>query len=369
MSFDQRYCISFGFDKSRITTIIHYIFRQIWFEDSRQNKYTPPLSNRKKIKIIKQLLDYVRLLIIHNIIDIRWLYDYDEDTIWDVIKQLPHRLIKHNSTHSLWNAVKDNVMDLFVTCTNKQPLDQEDSIFTITRSEIVYDESDPNYKSEIVQDGSRQYHLGIQCKYLWGLMYDDQIIPYNRMENRAQILETLLFRGIIPFQFISSICEYKYDNSTNTRSQQRKEIHRYPTTDCNNNMQKYIQHILTKAKIFECAFNVHMCKIDNYGMNNYQSKETAAQMYLLAPLLLLPHNVRARNKMNGLISECIVHFEDYDDDSAQEISNIISSYIFVDYNQIYPMADIDQNDNCKSIMFLNQLLLFRRGTLQLWIFQ
>ena len=77
-------------------------------------------------------------------------------------------------------------------------------------------------------------------------------------------------------------------------------------------------------------------------------------MSVLAPLTLLSHSNRARNMMISLLTETIVSYVQ-NETLSEQLSSVISNYLFVDFTQFYDIEEIESNINSKCVLFLTNL--------------
>ena len=352
--YEERYCKLFG---SRCYTVIHYLFNQMLFGKSRTSKKSNiEITECIKSKIIKQCLHVLKLLCLNNIIDINDTFSVNMGmSIWDNIKNQIRILSQYDED------IMNDLIDLMITAINQKPFNQQPAIISINMRKIKYDENDPYRGADYVRDR-------IYCQTLWDCEYfdiPDSIFDYlsRQIVNKYQLIEKLLFAQMIPFQFIQETRNSKYDIDTHQREWEIHMNRKQPIKGLKGYIEELFEENIygnkdkddgNKDKDDENK-NEDEIMEDKY---EYQfGTECVSKLSLLSPLILYPYLLRARKKMNDVLTDCMVNC-DYikSDHLSYEISNIISYYLFVDIYDIYDKTQIEENLNMKTLTFLNLFL-------------
>eukprot|EP01084_Bolivina_argentea_P060035 109673_1 len=108
----------------------------------------------------------------------------------------------------------------------------------------------------------------------------------------------------------------------------------------------YVEDLIKNEKVFENT------------LNSINIAHAMTQMAVLSPLVLLPYVSDARKTMNNLLLECIIKYNYIKNTTlSKEISNSISSFLFINYNYFYG-KEIQNNLNVKAIVFLSYMSQF-----------
>eukprot|EP01084_Bolivina_argentea_P017362 32442_1 len=317
------------FGKSNYT-LPEYLSAQITFNKYCEMEF-PELCSNDKIKIIKQLLKYFKLLIVNGVLDV---YDSNEtDTygtnIWQEIQQLSSMELSDN----IMANIMDDIVGLIVSVESsnyeraysfRYNGGKQEAILNIMRGINQRDEN-----------GNQSHKLYLMNSITYSHPEADPTQDHIFI-NHHGIIDKLLFRGMLPFQFV-------HEEKTSTNNDENLVYHQPITSHNMKQTKHYIQHLVKEANIYEKI-------LDAEDGEHYPY----TQMIMLSPLILLPHSNGAHNMMMSILSQIIASYTESDNLSKQ-ISTVISGYLFVDFSQFYDIESIKNNINSKCILLLNDL--------------
>ena len=138
--YDERYVMFFGttgrYNHGDNITLIHYLFGQMSFQNHTEIKWCGSELKGNRIKVIKQLLQYLKLLIQHDILNVNDLFE-EGITVWERIKGLAQRIITKRYWDQIVGDIVDDIVDLIASC------DKQDAILNILDRTKVYDDNYP----------------------------------------------------------------------------------------------------------------------------------------------------------------------------------------------------------------------------------
>ena len=269
---DDRYAMFFGFSDALdgLNWLIDYIFAQMSFcPDGYNNlKHQPELSKNDKTKVITQLLNYLKLLITNDIINVDDEYHESltwDKTIWEKIRSYTCLLSSDDKLYS--DDIMDGIADLIIACK------KHDAILTIMNQTVIYNDE---YNDDYIYD--YRYRRMLEDKlYLQTIFYSrsgNGYYTHDPINNKHGIIEKLLFRGMLPFQIVDEKRAY-------TSTNEDEFTHHLPTT-LNDGTKETIETLTIEANIYENVDANKKYFRSGSDILNYGYRRPSTQMIVLS---------------------------------------------------------------------------------------
>ena len=238
--FDKKYGMLFGYFSA---DPVHYIFEQLLLvlSDDSADK----LSLNNQIKLIKQILKLLQLLITYDIIHLDWIFERGYQLIWDRIKRLQIDFWRKKCL----KYIIDDLVDLFMVCLNKKGQNVPTALIQVTLD---------------------------KRNYFWQYGYRNIKTISGEPPNMCRciltdydFIEKLLFRGVPPFMFVDE-------------SGSMHDLH-------DEESLEFIRHTMEDIL---------------YAQRHYRGDHIFQRRSIAAPLIMMPYLQRARNQMVGFLIEC-----------------------------------------------------------------
>eukprot|EP01084_Bolivina_argentea_P285733 490051_1 len=266
------------------------------------------------------VLILMKLFIKNKIVDCADTIHY---SIWDGVKFSIYDILIYKALqHKERNDVIQNInhfVDLIMCCVEQKNM-KEQVAYAIVEVIRYVDQYESKLHQRLLSVGAawNQFTYG-----------PDENIKYND----TQIIEKLLFRGMVPFQFTDNI----HKHSTINRYERQVTVFN-PLQLNAKQTKEYLDGLFN-----ECVININVLKTTDRFPKN--------QMALVAPLLILPHLNKAKKWMKQILINCM------NTGFSIEIANIICDYLYVNYNMFYS-KEIQNNVNVRTMLFFDHILHF-----------
>eukprot|EP01083_Nonionella_stella_P230835 815660_1 len=253
------------------------------------------------------VLILLQLLIKHMVVDCDDIIHY---SVWDGREFSLFDLIIHKAVRCKQRddvaANIEHFVKLIMCCTEQKEVDSQRAIVQVIGGEI----SD--------RHGVYQTLLGTGAAWMEFNYSPDSD---NMKHNDTQMVEKLLFRGMLPFQF---------HDVSNDRILQ-------PFSD-NNDLKTYMNKWLIPIQYAprDEPLGARQCTVPRI------------EMAFVAPLVVLRHFNRAKQWMEHILMDTVV---------SREIARIICDYLYIDYNVFYS-REVQNRLNVRCLVFFDHILQF-----------